>query len=148
MKATVDLTEDRMFPDQGKKKLPDWIPQEDSYETINKWFTKEVNRIPWEIGLNFITCDEDFNKNHWSNIAGSAEQYRQREEWRRADSIDYCDRCGCRIRTPWRWDRSLCDECSVQLTIEVKNHKIPWEEEWENINTRARGRTLWIGDII
>lgn len=127
MKPTVDLTADRMFPDVEVVRVPPWmLGKHDTSGSIVKLVTS-VSRVPWEHKyLNVSISDESTD---WRfQLSGSAEEYRQREEWRKSDSIDYCDRCGNRIRTPWRYDRSLCDTCSTQLEVEVKGHKVPWED--------------------
>lgn len=141
MKSTVDLTEDRLFPDIKSVRGPSWLLGDETYKEIV--MLPVFNAIlPWEFSdLSFISTDSQFND--WRfQISGSAKEYRQRVEWRKADSIEYCDRCGRRIRTPWRWDRSLCDDCSIQLRIEVENHKIPWDNNsnWATLN----GRRIWI----
>lgn len=144
MKPTVDLTEDRMFPDAKVPRAPKWLlGDSNEWDSTFRIVTFSF-RIPWETNeLKYVTCDEDFTD--WRfQISGSAKEYRQREEWRRADSIDYCDRCGRRIRTPWRWDRTLCDDCSRQLTIEVKGHTVPWESDsfWSG-NNLLTIRGIW-----
>lgn len=113
MKPTVDLTEDRMFPDIKVSRGPSWLIGDTKH---------------------FITSDEEFVD--WRfQISGSAEEYRRREEWRKADSLDYCDRCGKRIVTPWRWDRSLCEECNVALYNDLYYKKVPWDSDsfWSEI---------------
>lgn len=137
MKPTVDLTADRMFPDSRVPRAPKWLLDgSDDWDSTFRILTFSF-RIPWEVDeLKYVCCDEELND--WRfQLSGSAKDYRQREEWRKADSIDYCDRCGKRIRTPWRWDRTLCDDCSKQLTIEVKGHKVPWDNDsfWSDLTT-------------
>ena len=143
MKPTVDLTEDRMFPDVKISRGPGWLLGNSEYDKTFKLLTFTF-RVPWEEeSLHFVTSDEELVD--WRfQLSGSAKEYRQREEWRRADSIDYCDRCGKRIRTPWRWDRTLCDSCSKQLEIEVKSHKVPWESDsfWSG-NSLLTIRGVW-----
>lgn len=128
MKPTVDLTEDRMFPDLQASRGPKWLLGEDEYNKTLKLVTFTF-RVPWESeGLHWITADEEFTD--WRfQISGSAKEYRQREEWMKADSFDYCDRCGKRIVTPWRWDRSLCEECNIALYRALHYKKTPWESE-------------------
>ena len=125
MKATVDLTEDRMFPDSKASRGPEWLIGPPKNEVLNHLFTIAITKLPWEIEMSFIRCDGDFFDP--DPIIGTAKEYRLHDEWHRAESIDYCDRCGKRIRTPWRWDRTLCIDCSAQLDREVNGHKILWE---------------------
>lgn len=137
MKPTVDLTADRMFPDSKVPRAPKWLLSgSDDWNSTFKILTFSF-RIPWETDeLKYISCDEELND--WRfQVSGSAKEYRQREEWRRADSFDYCDRCGKRIVTPWRWDRSLCEECNVALYRDLHYKKTPWESEsfWEANNS-------------
>ena len=135
MKPTADLTEDRMFPDLQASRGPAWLlGGDDEYNKTLKLVTFTF-RVPWESeGLRWVTADEEFTD--WRfQISGSAKEYRQREEWRRADSFDYCDRCGKRIVTPWRWDRSLCEECNIALYRDLHYKKTPWESEsFEEVN--------------
>ncbi len=133
MKPTVDLTEDRMFPDTHASRGPSWLVG-NSDKTRVPLITFSF-RMPWESDmLTSINVDDVFI--NWRfQLSGSAKEYRQREEWRRADSIDYCDRCGKRIRTPWRWDRTLCDDCSIQLYNDVHKGKVPWEDDNSSLRT-------------
>jgi hypothetical protein len=145
MKPTVDLTTDRMFPDKVSK-LPFWIPDEKSkYNQINTWFNEAIGKLPWEIGtLNWISSDEDFLRGD-DPLIGTPEDYKHREEINKASSFDYCDRCGCRIVTPWRWDRSLCEECNIRLYNDLHYKKVPWEfdnnnSDWAVLNEEV----IWI----
>lgn len=135
MKPTVDLTEDRMFPDAKISRGPNWLLGNKEYGDTLKLVTFTF-RVPWETEtMKWITSDEEFTD--WRfQISGSAKEYRQREEWRKADSFDYCDRCGKRIVTPWRWDRSLCEECNVALYNDLHYKKVPWDSEsfWSENN--------------
>lgn len=131
MKATVDLTQDRMFPDEGRRKLPSWMGDDSPMAEANRLFTRIIERMPWDLNtdLRLVSSDEDLCGYKWSPLPiGSAKEYRHSLEIMKADSIEYCDRCGKRIRTPWRWDRTLCDDCSKLLEMEVTAHKIPWED--------------------
>ena len=143
MKPTVDLTEDRMFPDVKISRGPSWLLGNSEYDKTFKLITFTF-RVPWEQdSLQFVTCDEDLTD--WRfQISGSAKEYRQREEWRKADSFDYCDRCGKKIVTPWRWDRSLCEECNVALYRDLHYKKTPWESEsfWSG-NSILTIRGVW-----
>jgi hypothetical protein len=144
MKPTVDLTEDRMFPDVKISRGPEWLLGNSEYDKTFKLLTFTF-RVPWEQELlHLVTSDEELVD--WRfQISGSAEEYRQREEWRRANSFDYCDRCGKRIVTPWRWDRSLCEECNIALYRDIYYKKTPWESEsfWEVNNSLLTIRGAW-----
>ena len=143
MKPTVDLTSDRMFPDKAKRKLPYWISDEDSeYSKINAIFNDTINRVPWEFRIfNWIASDSDFREK--DPLVGTPEDYRRNEEVAHANSFDYCDRCGCKIVTPWRWDRSLCEECNIAIFTDLHYKKVPWEDE-ENNWAIMDGRRIWI----
>lgn len=131
MKPTVDLTQDRMFPEPDRRKLPDWMTEDSLYDQLNKIFTRQINRLPWEleISLKRITSDNDLMPHQEPLIiTGSAAYYRRMDDINRSASNEYCDRCGKKIVTPWRWDSSLCEECSRLLDRECNAHKIPWED--------------------
>ena len=142
MKPTVDLTEDRMFPDIKKYRGPSWLTGNSEYQKVIT--TLKFNfRVPWDVDtIEYITTDTELTD--WRfEIAGSAKQYRDREEWRKAASFEYCDRCGKRIVTPWRWDRSLCEECNIALYNDLHYKKVPWEDDISNLNT-LNGMEIWI----
>ena len=137
MKNTVDLTEDRMFPDQEHLRGPSWlVGTPESFNEVLRLLPITIF-LPWEFDqLNYITSDEGFVDWRY-RLDGSAKDYRQREEWHKADSDWYCDRCGKPIRTPWRLDRTLCIECARQLDIDVNSKKVPWDNNdfWSTIIT-------------
>ena len=128
MKATIDLTQDRMFPDKAISRYP-----KDLFLSHKEILPKFVFRTPVEFDntITIISSDDGFLDWRY-DISGSAKEYRKREEFMRADSIDYCDCFGSKIRTPWRCDRSLCDTCTVQLEINVHGHKVPWSDDFRS----------------
>mgnify|MGYP003306021812 CR=1 FL=1 len=130
MKPTVDLTADRLFHAKSKERLPSWIESEDKYFQINAWFNTELARTPWENSFRLLSTDADLFTES-DPLVGSAANYRKNEEIEHATSTEYCDRCGAKIRTPWRYDRSLCDDCNLALYRELHGKRVPWEAEWE-----------------
>lgn len=143
MKPTVDLTEDRMFPDLNQKRGPNWLLNTKSeVEILSDQFTRQLTLIPWEMKGRIITCDADFYQQP-DPLTGNPKDFRYREECQKADSFDYCDRCGQRIVTPWRWDRSLCEECNIALYTELHYKKVPWEERENNWAT-LNGEEIWL----
>ncbi len=142
MKPTVDLTADRMFPDKGKRKLPEWMGINSELDTLNFLFSNHISRMPFELNDDIREIDSlsELSGYMWSPLPiGSAKEFRYDIEIYKADSTQWCDKCGKRIRTPWRYDYTLCDDCSIELEKQMYAHKVPWEDTdhfWSTINTK------------
>lgn len=116
MKANIDLTDGRDFPDRAR------IP----IDIFSRTILKHVG-IPWN--LKFITSDFelDISENRLFPT-GTRDQIRLRRTTEHACDGQHCDRCGASLKIiPWKNLFGLCTKCDSQLTAEFGKRKIiPW----------------------
>ena len=148
MKANIDLTDSRDFPDRPQ------APRDVLFGTkgrsippvtVPEWATTFVLSLaPWE--LHKVNSEDDFLYD--SNFdpvfpTGTRDEIIHRTGVMIACSDKYCDRCGKIINpVPWEKKWGLCDSCKVALEKEFgggRAKEMPWE-----INPNI----ISIGDIV
>ena len=91
------------------------------------------SKFPWSVGaFREIKSDDEFDLDHQrkSLIAvGDKKQRAEVAEFRKMDSLDYCDCCGARMNLkPWDREIGVCRKCNDYYENQDKV-KFPWSRK-------------------
>ena len=102
MKRNVDLTENRFFSN--------------SSQLVSRLFSDITGKFPWNFDFLKIKSEDDLDLGHQrkSIIALGDKATRAKiKEYRKMDSLDYCDCCGARMNLkPWDRELGVCHKCN------------------------------------
>lgn len=102
MKRNVDLTENRFFSN--------------SSQLVSILFSDITGKFPWNFDFLEIKSEDDLDLGHQrkSIIALGDKATRAKiKEYRKMDSLDYCDCCGARMNLkPWDRELGVCHKCN------------------------------------
>lgn len=102
MKRNVDLTENRFFSN--------------SSQLVSRLFSDITGKFPWNFDFLEIKSEDDLDLRHQrkSIIALGDKATRAKiKEYRKMDSLDYCDCCGARMNLkPWDRELGVCHKCN------------------------------------
>ena len=132
MKNNVDLTENRLFSRNNFF--------QDMALGVLKLSMFARNKFPWDLkGFRQIKSDDEFDLDHQrkSLIAvGDKKQRAEVAEFRKMDSLDYCDCCGARMNSkPWDREIGICRKCDEYYEKQDRL-KILWNRKPIGIDKR------------
>lgn len=124
MKNNVDLTENQLFS-RGNF-------FQDMALGVLTLSMLTGSKFPWDIGeFRQIKSDDEFDLDHQkkSLIAlGGKKQRAEVAEYRKMDSVNYCDCCGARMNLkPWDREVGICHQCNYWY--EKDKDKCPWKRK-------------------
>lgn len=134
MKDNVDLTENQIFSRKS--------PFEDMALGVLTLRIITGSKFPWDIGdFRQIRSDDEFDIEHQrvSLIAlGDKKKRAEIAEYRKMDSLDYCDCCGARMNLkPWHMEMGVCHKCNEYYEGKGKD-KCLWRKKEEIISAVIR----------
>lgn len=132
MKNNVDLTENQLFSRRS--------PFENMALSMLTLSMLTGSKFPWDIGeFKQIWSDDEFDIEHQrvSLIAlGDKKKRAEIAEYRKMDSVNYCDCCGARMNLkPWDREIGICRKCDSYYTSK-DNDKCPWRNKTISIEER------------
>lgn len=132
MKNNVDLTENRLFSRNNFF--------EDMALGVLTLSMLTGGKFPWDIGtFKQIQSDDEFDLRHQkkSLIAlGDKKQRAEVAEYRKMDSLDYCDCCGTRMNLkPWDIELGVCHKCNDYYEKQDKV-RCPWKKQTTGFEPR------------
>lgn len=132
MKNNVDLTENQLF--SRNNFFADMASGVLTLAMIAR------SKFPWDLkDFRQIKSDDEFDLDHQrkSLIAvGDKKQRAEVAEFRKMDSVNYCDCCGARMNLkPWDREIGTCRKCDEYYENQDKQ-KIPWNRKQIGIDER------------
>lgn len=125
MKNNVDLTENQLFSRSN-------FFQDIALGVLTLGIITG-SKFPWDLkDFRQIKSDDEFDLDHQrkSLIAvGDKKQRAEVAEFRKMDSLNYCDCCGARMNLkPWDREMGVCHKCNEYYEKQDKQ-KIPWNRK-------------------
>lgn len=132
MKNNVDLTENQLFS-RGNF-------FEDMALGVLTLSMLTGRKFPWDIGeFRYIRSGDEFDIEHQrvSLITlGDKKKRAEIAEYRKMDSVNYCDCCGTRMNLkPWDREMGICRKCNDYHESKDKD-KCPWRNKTISIEER------------
>lgn len=125
MKNNVDLTENQIFSQSN-------FFQDMALGALTLAMINGI-KFPWDLkDFRQIKSDDEFDLDHQrkSLIAvGDKKQRAEVAEFRKMDSLNYCDCCGARMNLkPWDSETGICRKCDEYYETQG-GQKIPWNRK-------------------